>query len=140
MPKLIAETEKKLRQQVEQWRDSFINLAPRKNNLLNQYHSKSNAIVFEVNDSCTYDYFWKIASGNAPLDRRGGKIKSFAISSGNDYTDRRIIPPIEWHAEKSGKKELELLDNMIDSAKAAIIQKGENPICLTFGKLTWHIL
>lgn len=140
MAKLDSEAENKLIKQVEQWRDSFINLSPRKNNLLNQYPPKSNAIIFEVNTSCTYDYFWKITSGNAPVNKRGEKIKSFAINSGNNYTDRLIVPPIEWHAEKSGKKDLDLLDNIIDTAKTAIVQKGENPICLTFGKLTWHIL
>lgn len=134
-----AQIEAKLKRQIEIWRDNFINTAIRKNNLLNQYPAASDAIVFEVTDFFTYDKFWQIACGRGEVDGKTKKLAEYALWSGNDYTDRRMNPPIGWHSERTGARTLSFLDAIIDEGYHAIVQKGENPICLSFGKLSWYV-
>lgn len=124
--------EKQIRKQLEAWRDSYINTSLKRNNLLHQSPLTTDAIVFDCNEYFTYEHFWKIASG-------AGEAEEYALQS-NANPDPRYRP-ISWRAERAQEnpKDLALLDEIVKTGYKAIVQKGENPICLTFGKLVWRV-
>ncbi len=122
----------KIRKQLEAWRDSYINIAIRGNNMLHQDPKNSKAIRFITNDYFTYSNFWDIASGK-------GDSEDYAIKS-RANTDPRYNP-IEWRAvrEIDDPADLAYLDALVKTGYDVIVQKGENPICLTFGRLNWRV-
>ena len=125
--------EKRIRKQLEEWRDSFINTAVKKgNNMLNQDPANTAAIRLEVNEYFTYENFWKIAIGQ-------GKDEEYALRS-KASTDPRYNP-ISWRTEKqtSNPTDPAHLDNLVKDGYQAIVQKGENPICITFGRVKWRV-
>ncbi|MBQ3220663.1 MAG: hypothetical protein IJB34_01725 [Clostridia bacterium] len=126
--------EKRIRKQLEEWRDSFINTAVKKgNNMLNQDPVNTAAIRLEVNEYFTYDSFWKIAVGQ-------GKDEEYALRS-KASTDPRYNP-ISWRTEKptANPTDPAHLDELVKEGYQAIVQKGENPICITFGRVKWRVL
>ena len=117
--------------QLKFWKDSFIDIRIRNNNMLNQDPKTSNAIVLEVNNSFTYSRFWDIAVGGGNAEEYALKSKAVAVPGTN---------PIAWHAEKDVNcRNPEVLEGMVKRAYKAILQKGENPLCLAFGKLRWRV-
>lgn len=117
--------------QLKFWKDSFIDVRIRNNNMLSQDPQTSEAIVLEVNNSFTYARFWDIAVGRGNAEEYALKSKAVAVPGTN---------PIAWHAEKDvNLRDPAVLEGMVKRAHKAIIQKGENPLCLTFGKLRWRV-
>ncbi len=121
-----------IRRQLEAWRDSYINITIRANNMLHQDKANSKAIRFLTNDYFTYLHFWSIASGK-------GDSEDYALLS-RANTDPRYHP-IAWEAVKDvpNPTDISHLDNLVKTGYDIIVQKGENPICLTFGKLDWRV-
>ncbi len=121
-----------MKKQLALWRDSFIKTTINNNNMLNQDPAKSKAIVLDVSPYFTYERFWQIAKGET-------EYSEYALCSGMNYDPR--YHPIVWHAEapRADAKNTNILDEIIKVGYKAIVQKGENPICLTFGKLKWKV-
>lgn len=122
----------KIRRQLEAWRDSYINTSLSKNNMLNIDLSQTGAIRFIVNDYFTYDNFWKIAVGRGEYDE-------YALRSSAN-TDPRYNP-IAWESVRDcdNRTDISYLEALVKKGYDAIVQKGENPICLTFGCLSWRV-
>lgn len=121
-----------IREQLEKWRDSYINITIRGNNMLHQDTSNSKAIRFLTNDYFTYLQFWTIATGR-------GDNEDYALRS-KAHSDPRYRP-IAWEAVRKvpNPTDISHLDNLVKTGYDIIVQKGENPICLTFGKLDWKV-
>ena len=119
----------KIRRQLEAWRDSYINTSLSRNNMLNVDLSTTSAVRFIVNDYFTYENFWKIATGRGDYDE-------YAVRSSAN-TDPRYNP-IAWEAlrDTDNRTDISYLENLVKRGYDAIVQKGENPICLTFGCLS----
>ena len=122
----------KIRRQLEAWRDSYINTSLSRNNMLNVDLSTTSAVRFIVNDYFTYENFWKIATGRGDYDE-------YAVRSSAN-TDPRYNP-IAWEAlrDTDNRNDISYLENLVKRGYDAIVQKGENPICLTFGCLSWRV-
>lgn len=124
--------EKRIRKQLEAWRDSYINLSPKRNNMLHSERDTTDAIVFECNSAFGYETFWEIACGN-------GGHEEYALQSDANSDPR--YNPISWRSEREREnpRDLTLLDEMVKSCYKSVVQKGENPLCLAFGRLTWRV-
>ncbi len=121
----------KLRQQIEAWRDSYINITL-KNNMLNREENKSKAIRFTTNEHFTYEHFWKIAIGE-------GGMEDYALRSGANSDPR--YNPIGWRSVKpmDNPTDPAVLDDLVKTGYDVIVKKGENPLCLSFGRLDWRV-
>ncbi len=122
----------RIRKQLEAWRDSYINITIRGNNMLHQDISNSKAIRFLTNDYFTYLHFWTIATGK-------GDSEDYALRSRANSDPR--YNPIAWEAVRNVPNPTDMghLDTLVKTGYDIIVQKGENPICLTFGKLDWKV-
>ena len=126
----LEERNAKIRSQLAAWRDSFIDIRI-KNNMLHQPPLQTGAIKFDVTEAFTYEEFWQIAAGL-------GNAEEYALKS-----DAFTVPgtkPIAWRTETGGLLNPDALESIVSRAYKSIIQKGENPLCLTFGKLRWQVL
>ena len=99
--------------------------------MLHQPPLQTGAIKFDVTEAFTYEEFWQIAAGL-------GNAEEYALKS-----DAFTVPgtkPIAWRTENGGLLNPDALESIVSRAYKSIIQKGENPLCLTFGKLRWQVL
>ncbi|MCD8307345.1 MAG: AAA domain-containing protein [Clostridia bacterium] len=122
----------KVRKQVTRWRDKYLNSSIKHNNLLNMNPERkgkaTDTIRLLANEKYNVDSFWNIAAD------RGGAAE-YPFSSASFYVKKGSR--IEWEA--NGSHALECLDKVIDKGSSTIVQRGENPVCLVFGKLTWYV-
>lgn len=126
----LEERNAKIRAQLAVWRDSFIDVRI-KNNMLHQPPAETDAIKLDVTETFPYERFWEMAAGK-------GNAEEYALK-----THGVIVPgfkPIAWKTERSGVLDVAALENLVSRSYKSIIQKGENPLCLTFGKLRWRVL
>ncbi|MCD8294065.1 MAG: AAA domain-containing protein [Clostridia bacterium] len=126
------EMDDKVRKQVQKWRDEYLNSSIKHNNLLNMNPDRkgkaTDTIRLLANEKYSVDSFWQIAAD------RGGAAE-YPFSSASFYV--RKGSRIEWDA--NGSHSLDALDKVIDKGNATIVQRGENPVCMVFGKLTWFV-
>lgn len=118
-----------IRELVEKWRDSYINTSIKRNNLLNQNREVTDAILLKTDNISSYDFFWSIVTD--------GKYDAYPFKSAS--MSPNSVAPIEWEAEKDGSKAPERIDKILNFGYNTMAQTGENPICMTFGKLTWYV-
>lgn len=124
--------EARIRKQIERWRDGYINTSIRRNTLLHLDERSSKGVRFACNDTFSYADFWKIAIGE-------GEHGEYALQSKANPDPR--YSPIVWRAEREDGDpfDLKILDEMIKTGYKSIVQKGENPVCLAFGRLIWRV-
>lgn len=126
--------ESRIRTQIERWRDGYINTSIRRNTLLHLDKKTSKGVLFSCNDSFSYEHFWTMAIG-------AGEHEEYALRSKANADPR--YHPIAWRAEKEQEGEdpceVKILDEIIKTGYKSIAEKGENPVCMALGKLTWRV-
>ena len=118
-------------EKLKTWRDSYINIAMNsKNNMLHQNPEKSSAIRLMTSKVFSYTMYWKIAMGEGDAD-------DYALKS--DANNDPMHRPIEWEPlqKTDGQDKLFYLNKLANTCYDTIAKKGENPLCITFGRLHW---
>ena len=125
--------EQKLLKQIQDWRDSYIDISEKNNNLLNQNPQCSSGIRLLTSEACPYTVFWDMATG-----KRGQLTANFDMGGGHVYDGGRLSwQPINSRGETVDR--VRLMEEIYARGRETIIQRGENPICLTFGRFVWHV-
>ncbi len=114
------------------WRDNYIDIAIRRvNNMLHQDPNSSTGIRLSTTPPFSYLLYWQIAMGKGSAD-------DYALKS-----EANVDPhhrPIEWEPLRQGCEnadKMSYLKNLANTCYKTIAKKGENPLCITFGRLTW---
>ena len=126
--------EEKLLKQIQDWRDSYIDISEKNNNLLNQNPQCSDAIRLLTTPACPYTFFWDMAVG-----KRGNLVVNFDMGDARAHEDSGRISWQPVHEYADAVDRVRLMEDIYNRGRETIIQRGENPICLTFGRFIWHI-
>ena len=116
-------------EKLKSWRDSYISIAINsKNNMLHQNPESSSAIQLMTSKAFPYTMYWKIATGKGDAD-------DYALKSDANNDPRHR--PIDWQPLRQSGDNLAYLNKLAVTCYDTIAKKGENPLCITFGRLTW---